>query len=92
MINRRSGDKQALLTCKIKGMVKNLVEKADLDKPIVLYNRTTARAEALASSLPVGKVKVAKTFLECVAEADIIMTCVGDDNAVKEISGDCIQK
>ena len=65
-------------------MVKNLVEKGQLDKPIIIFNRTTARSEKLAESLPSGKVKVAKTIDEAVGPADIVFTCVGDDKAIEE--------
>ncbi|KAG8627980.1 hypothetical protein KVT40_003853 [Elsinoe batatas] len=67
-----------------RGMVKNLVEKGPQDKPVIIYNRTTARAEKLASSLPSGKTKVASSIAEAVEPADIIFTCVGDDKAVEE--------
>ncbi|KAF2226828.1 hypothetical protein BDZ85DRAFT_256827 [Elsinoe ampelina] len=67
-----------------RGMVKNLVEKGPQDKPVIIYNRTTARAEKLASTLPSGKTKVAGSIAEAVEPADIIFTCVGDDKAVEE--------
>ncbi|KAF2149945.1 hypothetical protein K461DRAFT_245200 [Myriangium duriaei CBS 260.36] len=67
-----------------RGMIKNLVEKADLDKPVIIFNRTTAKAEKLASTLPSGKVKVAKSIEEAVKPADIVFTCVGDDKAIEQ--------
>lgn len=41
-------------------MCKNLVEKGNLDKPLVLYNRTKKRADDLASQLGGGKAQVCK--------------------------------
>nr|POF00970.1 putative oxidoreductase [Quercus suber] len=67
-----------------RGMVKNLVEKGDYTAPLFIYNRTTARAEQLASTLPSGKVQVASTIANAVANADIIFTCVGDDAAIEQ--------
>lgn len=68
-----------------RGMVKNLVEKADLGgKPVIIFNRTNARAEKLSESLGSGKTKVASSIEEAVNEADIIFTCVGDDKAIEE--------
>jgi 3-hydroxyisobutyrate dehydrogenase-like beta-hydroxyacid dehydrogenase len=67
-----------------RGMTKNIVEKGTYTSPLLLYNRTTARAEKLASSLPSDKVKVASSIEECVNDADIIFTCVGDDKAIKD--------
>lgn len=65
-------------------MVKNLAEKADLGgKPILIYNRTPTRSEALHKSLG-DKTKIASTIAEAVDDADIIFTCVGDDKAIEE--------
>ena len=65
-------------------MVKNLVEKGDYTAPILIYNRTTARAEKLVSTLPSGKAKVATSIAEAVKEADYIFVCVANDQAVEE--------
>lgn len=72
-------------------MVKNIVEKGPQDKPIIIFNRTTARAEKLASSLPDGKTKVAKTIEEAIEPSDIIFTCVGDDKAIEETVDTCLK-
>ena len=65
-------------------MVKNIVEKGNLDKPIIIHNRTVARAEKLVSSLPSDSAKVAKSLEDAVNPSDIIFTCVGDDKAIEE--------
>jgi 3-hydroxyisobutyrate dehydrogenase-like beta-hydroxyacid dehydrogenase len=65
-----------------RGMIKNIVEKGKYTAPLLIYNRTTARSEKLASTLPSDKVKVATSIEECVTGSDIIFTCVGDDAAV----------
>jgi 3-hydroxyisobutyrate dehydrogenase-like beta-hydroxyacid dehydrogenase len=65
-------------------MCKNLVEKGQLDKPLIIYNRTQKRSEDLSKSLPSGKSKVASSIQDAVSEADIIFTCVGDDAAINE--------
>jgi|SRR5881628_2776481 3-hydroxyisobutyrate dehydrogenase-like beta-hydroxyacid dehydrogenase len=65
-------------------MCKNLVEKGNLDKPLILYNRTKKRAEDLAASLPAGKTEVVDSVAEGVKKADIIFTIVSNDAAVKE--------
>jgi 3-hydroxyisobutyrate dehydrogenase-like beta-hydroxyacid dehydrogenase len=68
-------------------MCKNLVEKGNLEKPLILYNRTKKRADELAASLPVGKTEVADSIEEGVKKADIIFTIVSNDAAVKEAVG-----
>jgi 3-hydroxyisobutyrate dehydrogenase-like beta-hydroxyacid dehydrogenase len=67
-------------------MCKNLVEKGNLDKPLVLYNRTKKRSDDLAAKISSdvgnGKTKVADTINEATKDSDIIFMCVGDDAAV----------
>jgi 3-hydroxyisobutyrate dehydrogenase-like beta-hydroxyacid dehydrogenase len=65
-------------------MCKNLVEKGNLDKPLIIFNRTQKRAIELSESLPSGKSIVASSIAEAVSKADIIFICVGDDAAVND--------
>ena len=65
-------------------MCKNLVEKGDLDKPLIIFNRTQKRATDLASKLPSGKSTVASSIDEAVSKSDIIFTCLGDDAAIQD--------
>ena len=65
-----------------RGMIKNIVEKGTYQAPLLIYNRTQARAEKLASTLPEDKIKIASSIEEAVKDADIIFTCVGDDAAI----------
>ena len=67
-----------------KGMCKNLVEKGDLDKPLIIFNRTQKRATDLNLRLPSGKSTVASSLEEAVSKADIIFTCLGDDAAITD--------
>ncbi|KAL8923089.1 MAG: hypothetical protein Q9208_004773 [Pyrenodesmia sp. 3 TL-2023] len=64
-------------------MCANLVAKGNLTSPLVLYNRTSSRAEKLAHAL--GNCTVAKSAPEAVASADIIFACLTDDSAVLEL-------
>lgn len=63
-------------------MSKNLVEKGNLDKPLILWNRTKKRADDLAATLGSSKTKVADTINDAAKEADIIFMCLGDDASV----------
>lgn len=65
-------------------MCKDLVEKGNLDKPLIIFNRTVKRAEDLNAELPAGTSTVAKTIEEAVSGSEIIFTCLADDAAVKE--------
>ncbi|KAK1516155.1 hypothetical protein CPAR01_16474 [Colletotrichum paranaense] len=68
-----------------QGMCKNIAEKSKLDKPLLIYNRTTKRATELSQSLPAGKTQVVEALKDAIAQADIIFTCVANDQAVEEI-------
>lgn len=65
-------------------MCKNLVEKGDLDKPLIIFNRTNKRSTDLQAKLPQGKSHVAQSLEEAVSEADIIFTCLADDATIKD--------
>ncbi|XDG09605.1 hypothetical protein ABKA04_009220 [Annulohypoxylon sp. FPYF3050] len=66
-----------------RGMVKNLVEKGNLDKPVLIYNRTRKRAEDLAAKLPAGKTEIIDSVEEGVKRADIIFNILSNDAVVK---------
>ena len=67
-----------------KGMCKNLVEKGNLEKPLIIFNRTTKRAEDLSKQLPAGKTQVVSSIDAAVTSADIVFTCLGDDKAITD--------
>ncbi|KAI4113178.1 MAG: hypothetical protein LQ345_005782 [Seirophora villosa] len=66
-----------------QAMCGNLVKKGNLGSPLILYNRTASRAEQLAQEL--GNCSVANSAPEAVASADIIFTCLTDDDAVLKL-------
>lgn len=61
-------------------MCKNLVEKGNLGKPLIIHNRTVARAEELSAKI--GGSTVASSISDLTSKADIIFYCLGDDPAV----------
>ena len=65
-------------------MCKNLVEKGNLGSPLIVFNRTTQKAEDLKAKLPEGKSAVAQSIEEAVSKSDIIFTCLGDDAAITD--------
>ncbi|KAH4069908.1 hypothetical protein HBH92_150230 [Parastagonospora nodorum] len=79
-----------------RGMCKNLVEKGNLDKPLIIYNRTKKRSDDLsdkiASDVGSGKTKVVDTINAVTKEADIIFMCLGDDAAVNSTVDTILQE
>ena len=67
-----------------QGMAKNIVEKGNLDKPLIIFNRTQKKAHDLSAKLPSGKSTVTASLEDAVAKADIIFTCLGDDAAIMD--------
>ncbi len=63
-------------------MSKNIVEKANLDKPLILYNRTIQKAHDFSAKI--GNSTVASSIQEATSKADIIFYCLGEDPSVLE--------
>ena len=63
-------------------MTKNIVGKVNLEKPLILWNRTQQRAEE--HSLKIGHSVVAATVKEAVTNTDIIWSSLQDQEAVEE--------
>lgn len=65
-------------------MCKNIVEKGNLESPLMIYNRTTQRAVDLNKKLPSGKTEVVESLSDAAAKADVIISCLANDEAVKQ--------
>ena len=64
-------------------MAKNLIQKGNLDKPLIIHNRTVSVAEEKAQKWGGdSKVVVAKSVDDAVAKSDIIFTCLSNDKAI----------
>ena len=73
-------------------MAKNIVEKGNLDKPLIIYNRTLSVAEEKAKAWGGdSKVVVAKSVDDAVAKADIIFTCLSNDKAITATIEDAVK-
>ncbi len=53
--------------------------------PLLVWNRTTAKAEALVKEAGAGRAVVAASLEQVVNESDIIITCLANDNVVKAV-------
>ncbi|OAA69054.1 6-phosphogluconate dehydrogenase 2 [Cordyceps fumosorosea ARSEF 2679] len=65
-----------------RAMCKNIVEKGNLDSPLLIYNRSKQRAVDLSQKLPAGKTEVVDSLVDAVAKADVIFSCVANDDAL----------
>jgi len=62
-------------------MCKNIVEKGNLDHPLMIHNRSKQRAVDLSRTLPAEKTEVVESLEDGVAAADVIFTCLANDAA-----------
>lgn len=66
-------------------MCKNIAQKGPQTEPLILYNRTAAKATSFADSLGPNKATVASSLVDAVQSASIVFICVGDDPALDQI-------
>ena len=74
-----------MVTYTSKGMAKNIAEKANLDSSLLVYNRSSQRTVDFRNTLPKGKTEVVESIGDGVSKADIILSCIANDEAVKEL-------
>ena len=61
-------------------MSKNLVQKGNLEKPLILWNRTASRASLLSERI--GHSVVAESVEDAVSRSDIIFSSITDEQGV----------
>ncbi len=66
----------------MQAMSKNLVLKGNLEKPLILWNRTASRATSLSERI--GHSIVAETVEDAISRSDIIFSCLTDEQGVLE--------
>ncbi|MCJ1397907.1 2' O-ribose methyltransferase [Xylographa trunciseda] len=71
-------------------MTRNLVNKASLEEPIILWSRTTCNAQE--HSAHIGHSVVASSAEEAVARSDMIWSCLSDEEAVNQVFGILLEK
>jgi 3-hydroxyisobutyrate dehydrogenase-like beta-hydroxyacid dehydrogenase len=64
-----------------RGMCANLVSKGSLAHPLIIFNRTTSKAETLSAKI--GHSTVSPSLSDTISKSDIIFLCLGDDSAVQ---------
>ncbi|KAK4502016.1 hypothetical protein PRZ48_007827 [Zasmidium cellare] len=73
------------------GMARNLINKGNLGSPLVLYNRTISRADALCNEVGHTKATVVASIVEAVERADLIFTSLSNDDALKDAMEQALQ-
>ncbi|KAH8879680.1 hypothetical protein GQ53DRAFT_26268 [Thozetella sp. PMI_491] len=75
-----------------RGMVRNLVQKGNLSQPVLLYNRSKQRAIDLSVKLGSDKTEVVDTIADGVSKADVIFTCLSNDQVVEETLAEILKQ
>ena len=73
-------------------MCRNLVDKGNLDKPLILYNRTKKRSDDLSAQIGTDKTKVVESIGGAIKNADIVFMCLADDAAVNSAVGAILEQ
>lgn len=73
-------------------MCKNLIGKGDLEKPLIVFNRTNQRAIDLSAKFPSEKLAVASSINDAVFKSEIIFICLADDAAVRDTIGSALKE
>jgi 3-hydroxyisobutyrate dehydrogenase-like beta-hydroxyacid dehydrogenase len=69
-----------------RGMVKNIVAKANLEASLIIFNRSVERSEVLQASLGgPDKLSIADSIEGAVSQSDIIFTSLAGDASVVEV-------
>ncbi len=68
-----------------QAMARNLIRKGQLESPLMIFNRTKSRAEALKAEQ--NNCTIAESAEELVKKCDIIFTSLTDDDAVGQLYG-----
>ncbi|KAH8887223.1 NAD(P)-binding protein [Thozetella sp. PMI_491] len=74
-----------------RGMSKNLVEKGNLDQPLLLYNRSSQRSIELQAQLGTHRTEIVNTVAEGIAKADVVFLCLSNDTAVDVVVTEILQ-
>lgn len=74
-----------------RGMCKNVVEKADLDQPVLVYNRTRERSVEFTSQFSAGKTEIVDSIAAGVVRADIIFTILAKDDVVEAVADEILK-
>lgn len=82
-MTRSKSPYRACLFSSIQAITANLVAKGNLTSPLILYNRTAERAKEHSSLI--GNSLVVASLEEAVSRADMIWSCVQDQDAVEHI-------
>ncbi|KAL1906917.1 hypothetical protein Sste5344_007361 [Sporothrix stenoceras] len=67
-----------------RGMAKNIANKANIDQPILLFNRSPQRSLNLQAELSPDKATIVDSIAAGVAQADVVFLCVIDDKSAEE--------
>ncbi|KXX79185.1 putative oxidoreductase YfjR [Madurella mycetomatis] len=74
-----------------RGMCKNLVEKGNLDRPLLVYNRTKQRSIELSEQLSAGKTEVVDSIAAGATKADIIFIILSRDDVVEAAADEILK-
>ncbi|KAK4126193.1 NAD(P)-binding protein [Parathielavia appendiculata] len=74
-----------------RGMCKNIVEKADVAQPVLVYNRTKQKSVDFSKQFPAEKTEIVDSIAAGVARADIIFMILAKDDIVEAVADEILK-
>jgi len=71
-------------------MCKNVIEKADVEFPVLVFNRTKQRSIDFTAKFEEGKTEIVDTVVAGVARADVIFTILAKDDVVEAVADEIL--
>jgi 3-hydroxyisobutyrate dehydrogenase-like beta-hydroxyacid dehydrogenase len=72
-------------------MCKNVIEKADVQHPVLLHNRTKQRAVDFSAKFQDGQTEIVDSIAAGVARADVIFTMLAKDDVVDTVADEILK-
>ncbi|KAK4103661.1 6-phosphogluconate dehydrogenase C-terminal domain-like protein [Parathielavia hyrcaniae] len=72
-------------------MCKNIVEKADVAQPVLIYNRTKQKSVDFSKQFPAEKTEIVESIVAGVARADIVFTILAKDDIVEAVADEMLK-
>lgn len=74
-----------------RGMCKNVVQKGDVEHPVLIYNRTKQKSVEFSEKFETGQIEIVDSVTAGVTKADIIFTILAEDDVVESVAAEILE-
>jgi 3-hydroxyisobutyrate dehydrogenase-like beta-hydroxyacid dehydrogenase len=72
-------------------MCKNVVQKGDVEHPVLIYNRTKQKSVEFSQKFETSQIEIVDSVAAGVAKADIIFTILAKDDVVENVAAEILE-